>query len=91
MEIFANLTSNRHEPGAFAALAEQQGFDGVTCSDHYWLREVFPHLWVSLAAMACATERVTVAWPSLALKLNVKARLLAVALLTTSASGVHSK
>ena len=65
MELFANLTSNRHEPGAFAALAEQQGFDGVTCSDHYWLREVFPHLWVSLAAMACATKRVTVA-PSFA-------------------------
>ena len=65
MELFANLTSNRHEPGAFAELAEQQGFDGVTCSDHYWLREVFPHLWVSLAAMACATERVTLA-PSFA-------------------------
>ena len=65
MELFANLTSNRHEPGAFASLAEQQGFDGVTCSDHYWLREVFPHLWVSLAAMACATERVTLA-PSFA-------------------------
>ena len=65
MELFANLTSNRHEPGTFASLAEQQGFDGVTCSDHYWLREVFPHLWVSLAAMACATERVTLA-PSFA-------------------------
>ncbi len=65
MELFANLTSNLHEPGAFASLAEQQGFDGVTCSDHYWLREVFPHLWVSLAAMACATERVTLA-PSFA-------------------------
>jgi alkanesulfonate monooxygenase SsuD/methylene tetrahydromethanopterin reductase-like flavin-dependent oxidoreductase (luciferase family) len=65
MELFANLTSNRYEPGAFAAAAEAGGFDGVTCSDHYWLREVFPHLWVSLAAMACATERVTLA-PSFA-------------------------
>ena len=37
------------------------------------------------------TERVTVAVPSLALKLKVKARLSALALLTTSASGVHSK
>ncbi len=65
MELFANLTSNRYEPGAFAEAAEAGGFDGVTCSDHYWLREVFPHLWVSLAAMACATERVTIA-PSFA-------------------------
>jgi alkanesulfonate monooxygenase SsuD/methylene tetrahydromethanopterin reductase-like flavin-dependent oxidoreductase (luciferase family) len=65
MELFANLTSNRYEPGVFAADAEAGGFDGVTCSDHYWLREVFPHLWVSLAAMACATERVTIA-PSFA-------------------------
>jgi alkanesulfonate monooxygenase SsuD/methylene tetrahydromethanopterin reductase-like flavin-dependent oxidoreductase (luciferase family) len=65
MELFANLTSNRYEPGAFAAAAESGGFDGVTCSDHYWLREVFPHLWVSLAAMACATDRVTIA-PSFA-------------------------
>ncbi len=65
MELFANLTSNRYEPGEFAAAAEAGGFEGVTCSDHYWLREVFPHLWVSLAAMACATERVTLA-PSFA-------------------------
>ena len=61
MELFANLTSTRYEPGAFAAMAEQSGFDGVTCSDHYWLRELFPHVWVSLAEMACATERITVA------------------------------
>jgi len=63
--LFANLTSTRYEPGPFAAFAERSGFDGVTCSDHYWLRDAFPHLWVSLAAMACATERVTVA-PSFA-------------------------
>lgn len=65
MELFANLTSNRYDPGGFARDAEGWGFDGVTCSDHYWLREVFPHLWVSLAAMAGATERVTIA-PSFA-------------------------
>ncbi len=65
MELFANLTSTLYEPRAFAAMAEDLGFDGVTCSDHYWLREVFPHVWVTLAAMACATERVTLA-PSFA-------------------------
>lgn len=61
MQLFANLTSNRYEPREFAAIAEQAGYDGVTCADHYWLREAFPHVWVSLAAMACATERVVLA------------------------------
>ncbi len=65
MQLFANLTSVEHDPATFAAQAEAAGFDGVTCSDHYWLRSAFPHLWVTLAAMACATERVTVA-PSFA-------------------------
>jgi alkanesulfonate monooxygenase SsuD/methylene tetrahydromethanopterin reductase-like flavin-dependent oxidoreductase (luciferase family) len=65
VQLFANLTSAEYEPADFAARAEAAGFDGVTCSDHYWLRSVFPHLWVSLAAMATATERVTLA-PSFA-------------------------
>lgn len=65
MQLFANLTSNRHDPGEFGAFAERSGFDGVTCSDHYWLSDAFPHVWVSLAAVACATERVTIA-PSFA-------------------------
>jgi len=61
VELFANLTSTRYEPAEFAASAEAAGFDGVTCSDHYWLNDLFPHVWVSLAAMATATERVTLA------------------------------
>jgi len=65
MQLFANMTSSRNDPGEFAAFAERAGFDGVTCSDHYWLRDACPHVWVALAAMACATERVTLA-PSFA-------------------------
>ena len=65
MQFFANLTSAEYDPATFAVDAEAAGFDGVTCSDHYWLRSVFPHLWVSLGAMASATERVTLA-PSFA-------------------------
>ncbi len=61
MELFANLTSSRYEPDEFARAAEAAGFDGVTCSDHYWLRDLYPHVWVSLAAMASATQRVTLA------------------------------
>ncbi|CAN5674223.1 hypothetical protein BH18ACT2_BH18ACT2_11290 [soil metagenome] len=65
MELFANLTSASTDPVEFARSAEAAGFDGVTCSDHFWLRSGFPHLWVSLAAMATATSRVAVA-PSFA-------------------------
>jgi hypothetical protein len=65
VQLFANVTSVDYEPRAFAGMAEEAGFDGVTCSDHYWLRAAIPHLWVTLAAMACATKRVTVA-PSFA-------------------------
>ena len=61
IELFANLVAGDISPGEFAADAERAGYDGVTCSDHYWLRELFPHVWVSLAEMACRTERVTVA------------------------------
>ena len=38
LELFANLTSAEYEPGTYARDAEAAGFDGVTCSDHYWLR-----------------------------------------------------
>ena len=66
MQFFANLTSAAPDPIEFALRAsEEAGFDGVACSDHYWLRSVFPHVWVTLSAMACATERVTLA-PSFA-------------------------
>jgi alkanesulfonate monooxygenase SsuD/methylene tetrahydromethanopterin reductase-like flavin-dependent oxidoreductase (luciferase family) len=61
MQLFANLTSRRYPVPEYAAFVEQAGFDGVTCSDHYWLSDVFPHVWVSLAAMAMSTDRITVA------------------------------
>jgi hypothetical protein len=61
IELFANLVSGSVRPGRFAADAEAAGFHGVTCSDHYWLRGTFPHVWVALAEMACRTERVTLA------------------------------
>ena len=61
MELVANLTSTRYKPGEFASSAEAAGFDGVTCSDHYWITDLFPHVWVSLAEMAAATQRVSLA------------------------------
>jgi alkanesulfonate monooxygenase SsuD/methylene tetrahydromethanopterin reductase-like flavin-dependent oxidoreductase (luciferase family) len=61
VQFFANLTSADPDPAGYAAASEAAGFDGVTCSDHYWLRSVFPHVWVCLGAMAQATNRVTLA------------------------------
>lgn len=59
LEIFANLPTGA-DPRDFAREAEDAGFDGVACSDHYWLSGAFPHLWASLGAMATVTERITV-------------------------------
>lgn len=59
MQFFANLTSGRDDPLDFARSLERAGFDGVTCADHYWLAGTGSHhVWVTLAAMAGATERV---------------------------------
>lgn len=65
MELFANLMSTRYDPRDFARMAEEGGYHGVTCSDHYWLDHGYPHVWVSLAAMACATTQIKLA-PSFA-------------------------
>lgn len=61
VERFANFTSVERDPGVFAAWAEAAGFDGVTCADHFFRRHAYPHVWVTLAAMAAATRRVTLA------------------------------
>lgn len=62
MQWFANLTTAVDDPGAWAREREAEGYDGVACSDHFWVSRQhvtpFPHLWVTLATMAAATERV---------------------------------
>jgi alkanesulfonate monooxygenase SsuD/methylene tetrahydromethanopterin reductase-like flavin-dependent oxidoreductase (luciferase family) len=58
IEIVANYTSWTLDPREFARRAESLGFTGVSCSDHFFRTSSYPHLWVSLAAMAGATERV---------------------------------
>lgn len=55
-----------------------------------WLAVAISGAWFTSNTRTC-TVRVTVAWPSVALKLKVKARESALALSTTSAPGVHSK
>jgi alkanesulfonate monooxygenase SsuD/methylene tetrahydromethanopterin reductase-like flavin-dependent oxidoreductase (luciferase family) len=58
MELVANYTSLGTDPREFARAAEGAGFHGVSCSDHFFRTTGYPHLWVTLSAMAAATERV---------------------------------
>ncbi len=62
MQWFANLTSAVDDPAQWAREREAEGYDGVGCADHFWVARQnvtpFPHLWVTIATMAAATERV---------------------------------
>jgi len=62
MQWFANLTTAVDDPGGWARDREAEGYDGVACSDHFWVARQhvtpFPHLWVTLATMAAATQHV---------------------------------
>jgi alkanesulfonate monooxygenase SsuD/methylene tetrahydromethanopterin reductase-like flavin-dependent oxidoreductase (luciferase family) len=56
MELVANYTSLGTDPRDFARSAEEAGFHGVSCSDHFFRTTGYPHLWVTLSAMAAVTE-----------------------------------
>ena len=62
MQWFANLTSAIADPAGWARDREAEGYDGVACADHIWMSRrgvtPYPHVFVTLAAMAGATERV---------------------------------
>ncbi|MDA0338419.1 MAG: LLM class flavin-dependent oxidoreductase [Proteobacteria bacterium] len=63
MEFFPNYNTNVDvDPVLWAQAREAEGWDGIVASDHYWIGDKpFPHLWVTLTQMACATERITLA------------------------------
>ncbi|MGD9995941.1 MAG: LLM class flavin-dependent oxidoreductase [Ilumatobacteraceae bacterium] len=56
----ANYTAASTDPRDFARMAEDAGFDGVGCSDHLFRTSPYPHLWVTISAMAQVTRRVIV-------------------------------
>ena len=60
MQLVVNTTSGDVEPLALAAAVEAGGFDGISCSDHVFRTQAYPHLWVTLAAMATATKRISI-------------------------------
>lgn len=62
MHYWANLPPSLFAAGAseWARAREQEGWAGICASDHLFLGETaaFPHLWVKLTEMACATTTI---------------------------------
>jgi hypothetical protein len=58
MEFIANFMTVDLDPMAWAAEREAEGWDVLGCADHFWSgARSYPHVWVTLASMAAATER----------------------------------
>jgi alkanesulfonate monooxygenase SsuD/methylene tetrahydromethanopterin reductase-like flavin-dependent oxidoreductase (luciferase family) len=60
VQLVVNTTSGDVDPLALAAAVEAGGFDGISCSDHLFRTQAYPHVWVTLAAMATATQRISI-------------------------------
>jgi len=62
MQFFANYNAARTErPRDWARAREAEGWHGLAASDHLvTLGLAYPHLWVVLTEMACATERISI-------------------------------
>ena len=60
MQLIVNTTSGNVDPRELAAAVEAGGFDGISCADHLFRTQSYPHVWVTLAAMATATQRISV-------------------------------
>lgn len=58
MEYVANFMSVDRDPLAWARDREAEGWDVLGCADHLWTdRRAYPHVWVTLGAMAAVTTR----------------------------------
>ena len=62
MEFFPNYNAGRSErPGDWARAREAEGWHGLAASDHLiTMGLAYPHLWVVLTEMACATRRIPI-------------------------------
>lgn len=61
LRLFASLLETTSEPGAWAALRETEGWDGVSVADHVFIEtQPTPHVWVAATEMALATSRITI-------------------------------
>jgi alkanesulfonate monooxygenase SsuD/methylene tetrahydromethanopterin reductase-like flavin-dependent oxidoreductase (luciferase family) len=59
MEFIANFMSCDHDPVLWSQQRESEGWHVLGCADHFWSGDrAFPHVWVTLATMAAATDNV---------------------------------
>lgn len=63
MEYFPNFnTAVDLDPAEWAREREAEGYTGVVASDHFWVGDKpFPHVWVTLTRIACATRTLRLA------------------------------
>jgi alkanesulfonate monooxygenase SsuD/methylene tetrahydromethanopterin reductase-like flavin-dependent oxidoreductase (luciferase family) len=58
VEFIANFMTTELDPLAWAKRREGQGWHVLGCADHFWSgARPFPHVWVTLGAMAASTSR----------------------------------
>ena len=58
MEFIANLMDAELDPVEWARLRESEGWHVLGCADHFFSpTKTYPHVWVTLAAMAAATSK----------------------------------
>jgi hypothetical protein len=61
MKYVVNLMDVGIHPGEWARKREAQGWDVLSCADHFFTAtRPFPHVWVTASAMAAATSTVTI-------------------------------
>jgi alkanesulfonate monooxygenase SsuD/methylene tetrahydromethanopterin reductase-like flavin-dependent oxidoreductase (luciferase family) len=62
MQFFPNYNAARAErPADWARAREAEGWHGLAASDHFvTLGLAYPHLWVALTEMACATRAIPI-------------------------------
>jgi hypothetical protein len=59
MEFIANLMDAEVDPVEWARIRENEGWQVLGCADHFFSpTKTYPHVWVTLAAMATATSTV---------------------------------
>lgn len=59
MEFIANLMDAELDPVEWARVRENEGWQVLGCADHFFSpTKTYPHVWVTLAAMASATSKV---------------------------------
>ena len=57
-ELIANFMSGDEPVAAWARRREEEGWPVLGCADHLWSGDrAFPHVWVTLATMAAATQK----------------------------------